>query len=236
MTQKVVRIPSLGEVILIRHPRSRRLKLRVRSDRKTVVTFPLYVSYREAARFAGEHIDWIIKQQQKLETSLPKYSEDIGLKTRFHKISFCRSGDKLVARKNEGEVVISVPACCSFSDHDTQLFITGVVTAIYRLEAKSFLPARLAALAAQRGFRYGKVTIRNNKTNWGSCSGRNNISLNLHLMKLPDHLIDYVLLHELVHTKIKNHGPGFWELLNVCTEGKARPLASEIRKHKVYPV
>ncbi len=72
---------------------------------------------------------------------------------------------------------------------------------------------RLAELAVQYGFTYNKVTIRNQKTRWGSCSARNNISLNVKLAQLPQDLMDYVLLHELVHTRIKSHSRSFWAAL-----------------------
>ncbi|MDH3393585.1 MAG: M48 family metallopeptidase, partial [Desulfobulbaceae bacterium] len=65
--------------------------------------------------------------------------------------------------------------------------------------AHTILPLRLAELAARHDFTYARVTIRNQKSRWGSCSASNNISLNMKLMALPDELRDYVLLHELLH-------------------------------------
>jgi len=82
-----------------------------------------------------------------------------------------------------------------------------------RCEAKINLPKRLKELADKHGFRYENVSIKNASTRWGSCSSVNNINLNLHLMRVPEHLIDYVLLHELAHTVVKNHGEKFWLLL-----------------------
>lgn len=79
--------------------------------------------------------------------------------------------------------------------------------------AKAWLPARLQLLASRYGFTYGRVAIKNNRTNWGSCSGKNNINLNLHLMRLPEHLRDYVILHELSHLRHHDHGPQFHRLL-----------------------
>ncbi|MGN0188277.1 MAG: M48 family metallopeptidase [Candidatus Cryptobacteroides sp.] len=79
--------------------------------------------------------------------------------------------------------------------------------------AKEWLPARLEMLATKYGFNYGRVAIKNNRTNWGSCSARNNINLNLHLMRLPQHLRDYVILHELCHLRHHNHGEKFHILL-----------------------
>ena len=76
--------------------------------------------------------------------------------------------------------------------------------------AKIFLLNRLEKLAKEHSFIYNKATIRNQKTRWGSCSAKNNISLNMQLINLPEKLIDYVILHELVHTYIKNHSRLFW--------------------------
>lgn len=75
------------------------------------------------------------------------------------------------------------------------------------------LNSRLAELAVTHGFKHGRVSIRNQKSRWGSCSAQNNISLNQKLYFLPDHLRDYVLIHELAHTKEKNHSQAFWGIL-----------------------
>lgn len=86
-----------------------------------------------------------------------------------------------------------------------------------RAEAKAVLPQRLSELAAQHGFHYRQVRIKHNSSNWGSCSELGNINLNLNLMRLPGHLRDYVMLHELCHLRYLNHGPEFHALLeSVC--------------------
>jgi predicted metal-dependent hydrolase len=86
-------------------------------------------------------------------------------------------------------------------------------------ESRKLLTCRLAELAARHGFQYNRVTIRCQKTRWGSCSRQNNISLNLMLVVLPAELRDLVLLHELIHTRIKNHGPEFWAELERLAGG-----------------
>ena len=85
--------------------------------------------------------------------------------------------------------------------------------------AREELTKRLAELAKLHNFSYNRVTIRNQKSRWGSCSANNNISLNIKLMALPDDLRDYVLLHELLHTIIKNHSPAFWAELGLLVPG-----------------
>ena len=80
--------------------------------------------------------------------------------------------------------------------------------------AKKRLVHRLDALCKQNGLTYNRVFVKNQKTRWGSCSAKNNINLNVNLVRLSEELIDYVILHELVHTKIKNHSKLFWEELS----------------------
>jgi predicted metal-dependent hydrolase len=80
--------------------------------------------------------------------------------------------------------------------------------------AEKRLVNRLDELCKQDGFCYNRVFVKNQKTRWGSCSAKNNINLNVNLVRLPDELIDYVLFHELVHTKIKDHGQMFWQELS----------------------
>ena len=99
-------------------------------------------------------------------------------------------------------------------------------------EARKILSERLEYLSSIHGFSYNKVTIRNQKTRWGSCSSKNNISLNQKLIRLPQELIDYVLLHELVHTRIKNHGKEFWSEMDILV-GNAKRLDKKLSQFKI---
>lgn len=82
-----------------------------------------------------------------------------------------------------------------------------------RLQARKELPERLAVLAERYGFSYNRVAIKHNATNWGSCSSKGNINLNLSILRLPGILRDYVLLHELCHLRHQDHGHSFHLLL-----------------------
>jgi predicted metal-dependent hydrolase len=101
-----------------------------------------------------------------------------------------------------------------------------------RAQAKRELPLRLAALAAQHGFTYNKVFIKNNVSNWGSCSSLKNINLNLRLVTLPQELQDYVMLHELCHLRYLNHGKEFHALLESVCPGH-RQLAQRMKEYKI---
>ncbi|MBC8415349.1 MAG: DUF45 domain-containing protein [Candidatus Cloacimonetes bacterium] len=99
--------------------------------------------------------------------------------------------------------------------------------------AKQLLTSHLQELAKRFGFSYNKVSIRNQKTRWGSCSHNNNISLNRKILRLPDKLQEYILLHELVHTRIKDHSIKFWQELEKILP-QARKLNKELKKHHIY--
>ena len=98
-----------------------------------------------------------------------------------------------------------------------------------RRKAKAELPSRLADLAARYGFTYNKVTIKHNATNWGSCSSKGNINLNLNIVRLPRILQDYVLLHELCHLRHLDHGHAFHLLLeHLLTDHLIRLMEGDI--------
>lgn len=99
--------------------------------------------------------------------------------------------------------------------------------------AKSILKTRLHELAQQYKFSYNRVFIRNQRTLWGSCSHNNNINLNINLVRLRPELMDYLLLHELVHTKIKNHSKKYWKELDKYCGGRAKILRKELKKHRL---
>ncbi len=102
----------------------------------------------------------------------------------------------------------------------------GEIEALRR-QAKAELPPRLAELAARYGFVYNKVTIKHNASNWGSCSSKGNINLNLNIVRLPKVLQDYVLLHELCHLRHQDHGHAFHLLLeHVLTDNLMHLLDS----------
>lgn len=95
----------------------------------------------------------------------------------------------------------------------SQKALRDVLVEVLREEAKILLPQKLSYFSDQYGFHFHKVTIKHNSSNWGSCSRAGNINLNLNLIRLPEPLCDYVLLHELCHLKEPNHGPRFHALL-----------------------
>jgi predicted metal-dependent hydrolase len=108
---------------------------------------------------------------------------------------------------------------------------TKAVLCALRKEAEQHLPERLQDLARLHNFSYRTVSVRQLKSRWGSCDQDKNIKLNLYLMQLPWELIDYVLLHELVHTRVMQHGPVFWSAM-ADLEPNTPQLRKQIRAYK----
>lgn len=99
-------------------------------------------------------------------------------------------------------------------------------------KAESALLIRLETLSRRFGLPYSKAVIRSQKTRWASCSGKNTISLNIRLFLLPRRLADYVMLHELVHTRIKAHSPAFWNTVEGFMED-AKYQDRELRRFRL---
>jgi predicted metal-dependent hydrolase len=177
------------------------------------------------------------KQKTAQKNILEETIQGVALKFKKHHASKCIR----ISIKDTGPVLVTLPKRMSFSHARAfallhldwlksnalplRIVENPQVVKDLRTLAKKELPKRLQELAGLHGFNYARVSIKNMKTRWGSCSFLNNINLNLNLMRLEDDLIDYVLLHELAHTVEKNHGPRFWALLESCM-----PNAREVRK------
>jgi predicted metal-dependent hydrolase len=152
--------------------------------------------------------------------------------TRRHILKIERTEDKMTSYiVTNDSITVSLPFTEDILSRTNQEKIKNGIISALRIEAKSILPDRLNELAQMHGFKYSAMQVKNMKSRWGSCTGRNKINLNLHLIRLPDSLIDYVLLHELAHTVHKNHSDEFWNYLGkFCEEPKKR--ARELKSYK----
>ncbi|MBW8324078.1 MAG: M48 family metallopeptidase [Prolixibacteraceae bacterium] len=232
MTTKYINIEQVGQVSFTINERSRRIRLSIKSDGEIVVSMPSSVLYRDAIRFVESKTDWIVKQQSRIRAGLTLFAPESCFKTRFHQLAITKGNtDKVYNRVGNGIIQIFIPDRVDHEQPKVQEFIKNTLIDVMRWEAKVYLPKRLNELAVKHGFTYQNVSIKNATTRWGSCSSVNNINLNLHLMRIPEHLIDYVLLHELAHTVVKNHGEKFWLLLEQCYPN-ARKADKEMNNYR----
>lgn len=125
-----------------------------------------------------------------------------------------RAGSLLSATRHGQQIVLTLPEATELNGTAVIKVLQPVIIQSLRLEAKSYLPKRLAYLATMHKFHYDSVRFSHASGRWGSCSSNGTISLNIALMKLPFELIDYVLIHELSHTIQMNHSDEFWNLVS----------------------
>ncbi len=99
-------------------------------------------------------------------------------------------------------------------------------------KAKKYLTEKLDYLSNKYGFTYNRAFIRNQRTRWGSCNSKDNISLNMKIVRLPQELQDYVILHELMHIKHKNHSKKFWHAMDKLV-GDSRQFRKQMREYRL---
>ena len=226
-------------MIFFRSHRAKRLNITIKPFVGVRVSVPRSVSFKKASALTENRISWIkthLSKMQKAEGLLTVFHLDTKFQTRSHHLEMKFSDtEALQTLVRDNKIDVSIPHSHNIEDSKVQNAIRQAIELAWRKEAKMHLPGRVKVLAAAHKFEYKNVAIKNSKTRWGSCSFDNNINLSLHLMRLPDHLVDYVILHELVHTRVKNHSKDFWQLLDIVS-GDARKLDQEVKKYgiKIY--
>lgn len=233
--QKVVELEDIGR-ITFKSTGGKNLRISVHPRNGVEVKVPLHISYKNALAFVQQKKNWIKKQRLKIrnfENGITRFDESTNFRTRERSLLVqTHSRPTISIKVNKEHIHVCYPDFAEINDHRIQVAIRRAIVETWRLEAKKLLPPLVESLAIKYGFIYNKVSIRNNKSRWGSCSKDNNISLNLHLMRLPQHLCEYVILHELAHTIHKNHQQSFWKSLDRLT-GNARMLDKELAQYKI---
>jgi predicted metal-dependent hydrolase len=196
------------------HRKSKKITLRLKSINLLEATYPHFLPKKDVDNFIHSHIPTIEKNRSNRLVLFYKTlkDNDFLLPTAAGDILFM-TGKRLGAYNKGGVLKIIYTSPGDFSSVEYVSYAIDLILKKLKKDARIYLSKRIAEIAEQTGFRYNKLSFRNQQTRWGSCSHTNNISLNIKLMLLSPQLIDYVLLHELVHTRVKNHSPLFWREL-----------------------
>ncbi len=207
---------------------SRSLRLSIAPDGRVRVSIPAWAPYSAGLNFARSRWQWV-QTQQRTPTVLAD-GHAIGKAHRLKLIPLA-AATKITTRVQANEIAISYPASMMIDDPRLQQAAETASIRALRRQAERLLPQRLAELAATHDFSYSDVRIKLLKSRWGSCDQHGAIVLNLFLMQLPWECIDYVLLHELTHTRVLRHGPPFWEAMATVLPNVAH-LRKAIRDHQ----
>lgn len=227
MPQKTVLVPGIGEILLIKRRGAKNIRLSVNASGKVRVSLPAWVPYATGVRFAKARREWLEKQLRSHARRLLEDGDKIG---KSHRLEFVVTpGNNVFTRVTQTAVIVrsGLPLGSSAVQSKAELAAERALIQ----QAKHLLPQRLAELARKYGYSYNSVKIRKLTSRWGSCSSQKDISLSYFLIQLPWHLIDYVLIHELVHTRHLNHSPSFWNEMMERTPS-VKTLRKEIKDHK----
>jgi predicted metal-dependent hydrolase len=199
-------------VEFVRTPRARRYILRIRPDGTLRVTVPRWGSKREAREFIERQRAWIEKERRRvLAEHAPREwrdGSDIWLKGERVRVSVVQHGDEAVIEYGGRRIVAPAGAT-----------VRSAIEWDLRRLARRELEPRLRELAAAYGLTPGRVSVRNQRSRWGSCAKDGDIALNFRLVQMPDAIRDYVLIHELMHIRQQNHSRAFWRLVEAACPG-----------------
>lgn len=233
---KVIHFENVGDILFKHSNKAHYLNISVKPFIGVRVSIPVGMSYNSAIRLVNEKKLWIIhhlkkmKEYEKLQTI---FNENSGYCIKSYKLNLKQAKRKNISvRLSKDKINVQYPNELNYDSSEVQTAIRKGIERALKVEAKIYLPDRVKTLANKFSFKFNKLSLKNIKSRWGSCSRKNNINLSIHLLRLPEHLIDYVILHELCHTIHHNHSSRFWKLLNDIT-GNAKVLDKELRKFRI---
>lgn len=217
---------ELGPVVVKRNNRAKRVIVRRKHD-VVEMTVPTRLTNTEIKK----HFDNLKPQILNLPIQkIVKITEESNIEASTFKVVIDRQpsySDRAGVLLEDGILKLGIPPQYDINSDDVQWVIKDLIIYGLRYEAKRILPRKVLFLAKKHGLKVNEIKINSSKKRWGSCTNRKNINLSLFLMMLPEHLINYVILHELAHTIELNHSPRFWQILDVFCDGKAQELDHE---------
>ena len=228
---KILELPGVGPVKVIKSRNARQLSLRVDESGEVRITMPVPVSYRYAEKFLNNQKGFITRTRSEYLSNRVVFNHDSRFATPQRQMFLkAVNHDRLRCVARAESFTIEYPESVGVESSLVQNFIREQIEKILMKEAREILPARLQKLSKACSISYTAVSVRQSKSRWGSCSGMNRINLSKYLLLLPPHLSDYVLVHELCHVLQKNHGKKFWALLERLLPG-AKECDTELRKY-----
>jgi predicted metal-dependent hydrolase len=199
---------ELGTIIIRHSVKARSIRMRVAPNGSIRISAPLYTPTLYIKRLVKNSRDQLSNLLAQHDASGIDFQDGMQIGKSHHLT--IRQGSSLTAKRHAQQIIVTLPSGKEISDPDVVTVTREAVIGALRIEAKSYLPKRLSYLAQQHGYTYSKLRFSHASGRWGSCSSNFTISLNIALMKLPFEIIDYVLIHELAHTKEMNHSQSFW--------------------------
>ncbi len=206
MAIKIIQIPEIGEVTFFQHKKSRSIRIHINGS-KVKVTYPYSVPLMVAKQYLLTKKTWILAHKKQTQTF--SSGDLIG---KSHKLIIHKSSNSSIRSKiTKDEIQIYLPDNESQDSSKTQDFISKKVESVLKTQSEELITPRLSDITYENGLEYRSVLYKKLKRRWGSCDTHKNLVFNIYLVQLPWELIEYVIAHELAHTKQLNHSADFWD-------------------------
>ena len=208
----IIHDDEFGKITVRRNARSTQIRVRVTSDGVLSASLPRYAPLFLVKRLIKNSR---AELRRLLDQARPKYKFYSGMQIGKSHILEIEVDDNHIfsINRKQTKILIKTPSSQDITIPENNIKIREFIELTLRREAKSYLPPRLNNLADKHGFVFNRIRFSHASSRWGSYSSAGTISLNIALMKLPFELIDYVLIHELAHTREMNHSRDFWDIV-----------------------
>ena len=226
--QKTIEIEGLSTpVIIAKRKGTRSLRLSIKSDGRVRLTVPYGVPEFMAKKFLLSKLDWI-KEHQQLNEILTDQAH-IGKNHRLHilRTDSTRSHSKIT----DTAIIVHVPEELDLEGERAQEILAKACEKALLQESEKLLPQRINTISENNVLSYGDLSFKKLKSRWGACDSHNNLVFNTYLIQLDWSLIDYVIKHELAHTKHHHHQKSFWDEVELMSPD-FKDLRKELKTHK----
>jgi len=210
MSKKVFSLDKIGEFSIYKRKGTKKVSIKIVGD-KVKVSQPPWLPYATGIAFVKQNAEWIEKQMVVTTNETISSGQSIGKK---HTVNYI-NGTKVRTLVKNNQIDIYYTNEASVNSELIQLKTKQAIKRALTIEAKELVPARLNLIANEFDYEYNGLVIKPLKTRWGSCSSAGIITINCYLMMMPWEIIDYVLLHELTHTKHLHHKKDFWDAMDL---------------------
>ena len=233
--QRIITVDGVGDVVVSKRRNCNSMRLTVHPEKGLHLSIPFRVGYSDAERFVFAHRDWITNtlnaQAQKGVRRLFTPQSHFTCRSTQLQFSPTNAQSRILSARIKDYIVTIYynPELVDFNLDAVQNFIKKVILASMRKEAESILFPRVEEISTRTGLPFRKVSIGTAQSRWGTCSSRDELILSCRLLLLPDHLVDFVILHELCHIAHKNHGSEFHALLDRLSGGKEAQYDKELK-------
>lgn len=229
-----IEVENIGKVTLKWGLRYKTVKLKISAKEGIVLTFPHEFDKSKAMQLLYNNIAWVKKNAQKAKQEFKQYifTEYEIIHSKYRKIKIKRHISKNIKlHADNTSAIIYIPEQTNLHTIQSQESIRKMYEVILKNEAEHYIMPRAISTAQKHKIQYNSFSIRPSRTRWGSCSSINKITFSSYLVLLPEHLIEYVIYHELAHVQEKHHQKSFWTHLQKLLPN-AIQLDEEMRNYR----